>query len=238
MAQMICPKCQKQIDDTSVYCTFCGEKITKEPIAVKKKEKQKGTPNPATIAKAIIQICMVIALIAAIVLLVVVNNGLKEKVDELSSIHNELSQKYEEVNGQLESTTKKLNKANETISNQKSSNTDLRAENTKLQREIKDSKETLDDLYSGLRKSKTSNGTISTSSKVYCIKKGESSKIKITWNKAATMYMSYSGYSVSAEWSGDDIKITGKSSGVSIIEFSSDQAGKNNVFQITVICYE
>ncbi len=242
MATMICPKCNKTIDDTSAFCTYCGEKISipEEKVNLITTQKSKDV-KVATVLK----IGLLAILISAIVFLTIEYRNLSIKYYELLPKYNELAPKYDELTQSYEKTCSELSitfqelaDVNESLSNQTTSYNSLKAKYNSLLNSQNYSENEMTDLYSFLSTSKKTNGIISLSNSVYSVKKGDSITISVTWNKDATVYMSSYGDFFNAEWAEQNIKITGINQGFSRIEFSSDEAGSKDVFIITIICYE
>lgn len=85
----------------------------------------------------------------------------------------------------------------------------------------------------------TSNGIISVSSKIYCVKKGETLTIKVNWpSYEVTQCVGVDDYSVvDVTWENNNLAIKGINQGVTELSFSSDQSGTQDSFSVAIICY-
>lgn len=186
---------------------------------------------------------IILALILFSIVMMVIYNRLSSEnaanVQKLSSYENESS----ELSTRLDETQKKLDQLetqnqdlNERLQYFSDKNKELINESGELRQGVR----AYSDLQTMLNSAKTSNGIISVSNKVYAVKKGSSDTIKVSWPAYETsMYMGANNASIAnAEWSNNNVRITGISKGVTTIQFGSDSQCTKDRFVVVVICYE
>ena len=231
---MKCVECGQIIPDESVFCPYCGKKFEtqKTDIAINKKLRW---PIAVLVLCIILTGGMVIGIISFYMPLVKenlqLNNKIKTAENDVENLKADISSKdimINDLNEQLEKTQKDLE-------NNKSYKEDYK----ERYNNIKDSGQNYEEMISILSNASTSNGIISVSSKIYCVKKGETLTIKVDWpSYEVTQCVGVDDYSVvDVTWENNNLAIKGINQGVTELSFSSDQSGTQDSFSVAIICY-
>ena len=212
---MKCVECGQIIPDESVFCPYCGKKFEtqKTDIAINKKLRW---PIAVLVLCIILTGGMVIGIISFYMPLVKenlqLNNKIKTAENDVENLKADISSKdimINDLNEQLEKTQKDLE-----------NNNSYKEDYKERYNNIKDSGQNYEEMISILSNASTSNGIISVSSKIYCVKKGETLTIKVNWPS----------YEVTQCVGVDDYSVTE-------LSFSSDQSGTQDSFSVAIICY-
>lgn len=239
----ICPHCKKEIDDESVFCTFCGKEVTgaltkedtqtqsvqskSEPIVIRKSGAKK-----AIVILAVISAILALSLIGTIIYY-------EHECNIIIARYFDQREKKVQAEQELQTAKAELKKKNDTISAQDKEIEKLKNNNKELQDDGMKSDVKLSQLNSFLKQAKTTNGIISTQNTIYAVRKGETAKIDIVWKKNQTVYMQPWSSVITAEWSAtNDVIIKGERTGMTYIIFSTDSIGSKNAFTVAVVCYE
>lgn len=231
---MKCVECGQIIPDESVFCPYCGKKFEtqKNDIAINKKLRW---PIAVLVLCIILTGGMVIGIISFYMPLVKenlqLNNKIKTAENDVENLKADISSKdimINDLNEQLEKTQKDLE-------NNKSYKEDYK----ERYNNIKDSSQNYEEMISILSNASTSNGIISVSSKIYCVKKGETLTIKVNWpSYEVTQYVGVDDNGVvDLTWENQNLAIKGINQGVTELSFSSDQSGTQDSFSVVIICY-
>ena len=239
----ICPHCKKEIDDESVFCTFCGKEVTdalpKEGMQAKSVHTRtgsvavkKGRPKKATVILAVISGVLALALIGTIIYY-------EHECNIIIARYYDMREKKVQAEQEFQTAKAELKKKNDTISAQNKEIKNLKGYNNEIQEDEMKYSVQISQLNSFLKQAKTTNGIISTQNTIYAVKKGSTTKIDITWKKNQTMYMHPWSSVITAEWSStDDVIIKGERTGMTYLIFSTDSIGTKNAFTVAVVCYE
>lgn len=121
----------------------------------------------------------------------------------------------------------------------------LKSENIDLKEKYEDEKQKYNsakfnsmrylDLMAMLSISSENESFASVNSRIYAVPMGGTEYINVNFKKD-TLYMSWLGENISAEWSNDKIKVTGLSKGISTLYISADESGLSEM-SIVIICY-
>lgn len=231
---MKCVECGQIIPDESVFCPYCGKKFEtqKNDIAINKKLRW---PIAVLVLCIILTGGMVIGIISFYMPLakenLQLNNKIKTAENDVENLKADISSKdimINDLNEQLEKTQKDLE-------NNKSYKEDYK----ERYNNIKDSSQNYEEMISILSNASTSNGIISVSSKIYCVKKGETLTIKVNWpSYEVTQYVGVDDNGVvDLTWENQNLAIKGINQGVTELSFSSDQSGTQDSFSVVIICY-
>lgn len=231
---MKCVECGQIIPDESVFCPYCGKKFEtqKTDIAINKKLRW---PIAVLVLCIILTGSMVIGIISFYMPLVKenlqLNNKIKTAENDVENLKADISSKdimINDLNEQLEKTQKDLE-------NNKSYKEDYK----ERYNNIKDSSQNYEEMISILSNASTSNGIISVSSKIYCVKNGETLTIKVNWpSYDVTQYVGVDDYGVvDVTWENQNLAIKGINQGVTELSFSSDKSGTQDLFSVVIICY-
>lgn len=241
MKDIKCKACGKMIPEISEFCPYCGEIIINEerkvPFEGKKASKM------STVIPWAICIIMIIMISAGVLLYYIPlkrnYESTKKDLAELSSIKAD----YEAMKGNMDTLKTESDEKDKKITELNDLNTNLKKQIDSYKKQVtsyKSGSDCFDDLKKYLRNSKTSNGIISTNSRIYCVKKGSEETIRVNWpSNGAYMYMGVDDNRVvDVDWKNTNVKVTGIQAGVAELEFGSNDTCTKNRFTVAIICYD
>ena len=210
------------------------------PEGMPKPQPQQKAPGKGfKVATIILSIVLGLSIVGSGIMMFLFASQITADEEAIRTLDNQLDMAQAEADDyaqQLDASRSEYN----ALSNQMD---DLRAENIELSTALAQY-ENQTDLFAltmdYLRGAKTTNGIISVENRIYCVKQGSTSVMKVTWpSYVATQYMGTDDRDVAeGNWlSNNNVEIVGVGRGVTTMHFGSDSDCAVDRFEVVIICY-